>query len=258
MADYIWADGIVWASGARITLRQDGNRLYWTLYGSAAYTPSGAIGGDIYYRLYFNNEYQYLIHADQIGIEHFDTIKTSQYGTTITVKFAAEGISGGTTFTTFGPSNSIAIKRLIAWDSGAYITAEMQANGDIFTTRHGNAHLENGATGTISYVTNVIIDGQQYDLGNPFTPPVYDKEMTIAMWGRVVINGAYVYTPSITTTITAYSGNIIKIYSGSQWRFAEIYRYVGDGSGDYGTNNNWKQCTAKVYNGSQFVTPDYN
>ena len=150
---------------------------------------------------------------------------------------------------------------MIAWNSGAYITATELSDTQVGIVLHGSASLINGGQGSIDYgdfsgtpptwIINVPEERQDHE----WTVQVY-AYASYSSWG---VDYDRTRT-ALTCKFTLYSGNLVKCYTGQQggWQLCEVYYYVGDGSGNYGTNNNWQQCTPKIYQNGAFRKISYS
>lgn len=261
---------LIWNSGASISCTQTMNRFDITLNGSA-YWDGGSGGTDIRYVLYIDGE-------------RWSTLTNNQYtvyiawltpgATQFTIHIDAEKVYYGTTYTADGPSKVQQVTNYVEWNSGSHLLVfrntlypEYVTVGDV----GGGAHTINGGSGTIDYIYNIYYDptasqpSKQYlnsdyhtnfNIVNELNG--YDNEIAISMIGRLTYNGTWFYTTELPkVTYFTYSGKTVKRYNGSTWQNCEVFYYVGNGTGNYGTNNNWQRVQPMVYNGTRFVQNIY-
>lgn len=260
---------LIWNAGATVSCTQTLNKFEIVLSGSAYWDgPSG--GTNISYAYYINGERKSLLSNNKAT---FYISQLPAGASQFTIEIAAEKTYSGTRYSTIGPSKVQTVTNYLAWDSGTDLQLSRNTSDAAYVRGQivGGAHPINGASGTIDYLWNIYLDPtattpssqkltsvlyRDFDIVNELGG--YDKAIAITAIGRIQYSGAYFYTTELPKeNYFTYSGKLVRRYNGSTWKDCEVYYYVGNGTGNYGTNNNWQRVQPMLYNGSSFVQNIY-
>jgi hypothetical protein len=263
---------LIWNSGASISCTQTVNRFDITLNGSA-YLDGAPSGHTVSYRLYVNGESQWNLNNDKTTTYYIAWLPAG--ATQFTIQIEARSTYAGTTYTAMGPSKVQQVTNYVTWDSGTYFKVYRDPSNTEYvrTQLVGGAHTINGGSGEIRYIWNIYLDptastpSAQYrysegektaDFSIVDILGGYDHTIAISVTGQLTYNGIWFYTTELPkVTYFTYSGKTVKRYNGSAWQNCEVFYYVGNGTGNYGTNNNWQRVQPMVYNGTSFVQNIY-